>query len=573
MKVCDIADWFVDDFANVVSNELHEIPRFHRKQWEFAKTFITLRDAGVLREDASGLSLGAGRELLLYAVANHVGHLWATDIYTPETEWSTARTSDIESFVKNYPPFPTRTDRISVKNMDMRRIDFPDDSFDFAYSSSAVEHIGDWDDFRQHLGEVRRVLKPGGIYVMTTDIIYGPAWEHRGNYKFTTEGLAWWLRESGMAFDPVVDCRIARHYGNMALPSDIMNVLTSDGRPTRLDLFGHLAHAQVLMGRYPHSSVILWMRKTPPTRQEISFPGYKETTAFLDETRTVWDRVSRSRLVPNPWGSVPTERMAESWGTTYMALGHRPRRVQVRIRTDGPGTVTLGVNRLHDDRPTDAVTDRSEKIASTTGDLELEFDIFAQSGWAYSIYGRALDGLRLDDVLVRILEPEHTTYEIRALGEAVEPISGSTDVKIEPTRDLAQTAYIALGGAPRRYKVRIQTSGAGSILLGLNRTHNERPGGAVIDIAEQTLQTNGGIEVGFTVLCHADWTYSFWVRSLNGLHLDAVIVQIGQPEDDYFERQAMNEIAVPSRGEVQEEGIRLLTRRLGRAVLRRLAMG
>ena len=41
--------------------------------------------------------------------------------------------------------------------MDMRQIEFDDESFDFAYSSSAVEHIGGWDEFRQHLTDVRRV--------------------------------------------------------------------------------------------------------------------------------------------------------------------------------------------------------------------------------------------------------------------------------------------------------------------------------------------------------------------------------------------------------------------------------
>ena len=77
MKVCDAADRFVSGFSSIISSELHEIPRFHRKQWEFAIIFDRLRKAGALQDDAIGIALGPGRERLLYALANHVQHIWA----------------------------------------------------------------------------------------------------------------------------------------------------------------------------------------------------------------------------------------------------------------------------------------------------------------------------------------------------------------------------------------------------------------------------------------------------------------------------------------------------------------
>lgn len=63
MKVCDAADWFRPDFVSIIANELHEMPRFHRKQWEFAAKFNLPRTCGVLREDAHGISFGTGQRV------------------------------------------------------------------------------------------------------------------------------------------------------------------------------------------------------------------------------------------------------------------------------------------------------------------------------------------------------------------------------------------------------------------------------------------------------------------------------------------------------------------------------
>jgi SAM-dependent methyltransferase len=413
MKVCDVADWFSGDLHSVIVNELRDLPRFHRKPWEFAQTFIALRDLGVLRPDAVGISFGAGTDHLLYALLPHIGRLWATDLYDPETIWSTARTNDVETFVKGRPPFPAPTEKLSVKVMDMRTVDFPDESFDFAYSSSAVEHIGTWDDFRTHLNEVRRVLKPGGVYVLTTDIIYGPAWEELGNYKFAPEGLQWWLRESGMAYEPVIDCRIAYHRGNQPMPSRIAPYMSSEDGLARHDVTRDLLQVQNLMGRYPHSSVFLAMRKATPTREEVRFPGYEETKAFLTDYRKTWEiYLARARLNPSPTASIPAHLQKEVWSTAYLLLGTDPRApvvpvaraVRVRVETGRAGAVTIGVNKIHCDAMGDVVVHEAERVERTTGDIEFCFTIDAEPGWSYAIHGRALDGIELRDVSVSVRE-------------------------------------------------------------------------------------------------------------------------------------------------------------------------
>ena len=59
-----------------------------------------------LGPDAVGLSMGAGKERLLYAVAHNVRRVVATDLYDPGTEWDKARTADPDRYIKEDKPFP-----------------------------------------------------------------------------------------------------------------------------------------------------------------------------------------------------------------------------------------------------------------------------------------------------------------------------------------------------------------------------------------------------------------------------------------------------------------------------------
>ena len=50
------------------------------------------------------------------------------------------------------------------KIMDMEKLDFPDASFDFAYSSLAIHYIKDW---TKVFHEVHRILKPGSYFLFS----------------------------------------------------------------------------------------------------------------------------------------------------------------------------------------------------------------------------------------------------------------------------------------------------------------------------------------------------------------------------------------------------------------------
>lgn len=65
---------------------------------------------------------------------------------------------------------------ISFLEMDMEKLDFPDESFDLAYSSLAIHYVDDW---TPALKEARRVLRPHGTYVFSCGHPIDTAVEYR----------------------------------------------------------------------------------------------------------------------------------------------------------------------------------------------------------------------------------------------------------------------------------------------------------------------------------------------------------------------------------------------------------
>jgi SAM-dependent methyltransferase len=66
-------------------------------------------------------------------------------------------------------PFPYREDRLEVRWMDARRLEFPDESFDIVFSLSSFEHFGGRTDVAAAARELGRVLRPGGHAFVVTE--------------------------------------------------------------------------------------------------------------------------------------------------------------------------------------------------------------------------------------------------------------------------------------------------------------------------------------------------------------------------------------------------------------------
>ena len=308
-KICDAGDWFDPEFNQVVADELKETVRFHRKQWEFAMIFLALKKYGFLTEDKIGLSVGGGNERVLYSISNYVRKLIVTDLYDENTSWDCARTGDPTEFILNSKPFDVDESKITAMRMDMRNLKFDDNTFDFCYSSCAVEHIGDFDDFVQHFDEVFRCLKEDGIYVFTTEFQFGKTTiKDPNNYIFSPEYLTKIFDTIKLTPEVNPDVSIINHETNRPLPSNIKHLIVhgKDDLPGKLDSV--LNHVSLMRGKYPFSSILFILKKKSSVidRKKIEFINYSSSDNFLKEgINRLEQKLQSSDISLNPFSSLP----------------------------------------------------------------------------------------------------------------------------------------------------------------------------------------------------------------------------------------------------------------------------
>ena len=174
VKLCDLRDF--DD--EVLRSQLREMiaPRppeeeVHRKYWEYAMLGLYVREAGLLDEGASVLSVAAGHEEPVFWFANHVDRVVATDIYGDGDFVGHEARQTMLSAPESFAPFPYRQDRLEVLHADALNLPFPDGSFDLVYSLSSIEHFGGRAEVRRAAGEMARVVRPGGHLVIVTECL------------------------------------------------------------------------------------------------------------------------------------------------------------------------------------------------------------------------------------------------------------------------------------------------------------------------------------------------------------------------------------------------------------------
>lgn len=171
-KLCDVRDWDDPEFLRVLRNILPErdpVSHVERKVWEFAQLALFLDEVGRLDEETEALAIGAGDERIVYWLANRIGRVVATDIYG---EGDFAGREAAPSMLEDpaaHAPFPYRENRLEVRWMDARELDFPDTSFDVCFSLSSIEHFGSPSEIARSAAEMGRVLRPGGHAMVVTE--------------------------------------------------------------------------------------------------------------------------------------------------------------------------------------------------------------------------------------------------------------------------------------------------------------------------------------------------------------------------------------------------------------------
>jgi SAM-dependent methyltransferase len=171
-KLCDRRDF--DDPAirqriREIVPELEPDAELHRKYWEFAMLTLFLEDAGRLDDDAEALAVGAGHETVLFWLANRLGRVVATDIYGEGSFAGREADPTMLDDPTYFSPYPYREDRLEVRHMDARKLEYPDESFDVVFTLSSIEHFGRPDGVIEAAREIGRVLKRGGVAFIVTE--------------------------------------------------------------------------------------------------------------------------------------------------------------------------------------------------------------------------------------------------------------------------------------------------------------------------------------------------------------------------------------------------------------------
>lgn len=171
--MCALADWRLPGMADLMESIVPTgtaLTRPHRKAWEFALGVTTLERGGALHDGAIGLSVGAGHEAIVYYLTTRCRWLIATDLYGfgdfAEGEAGGRMLVDPDLFA----PYEYRRRRLTVAYMDALDLRFEDGTFDFVVSFGSIEHFGAVPEAATALSEMGRVLKPGGVAYVTTEI-------------------------------------------------------------------------------------------------------------------------------------------------------------------------------------------------------------------------------------------------------------------------------------------------------------------------------------------------------------------------------------------------------------------
>lgn len=167
-RLCDTSDWRANSLLVRYMHAMAEGPYIHRKSWEYGMCVLGLQRLGAIHPYAHALAVAAGHERPFYYFTNHIERMVATDLYNNPNHEGKA---EILEAPERFAPFPFRRDRLTVLRMNAMELTFQDAEFDFAFCLSSIEHFGPRENTRRAMREIERVLKPGGIACIATELI------------------------------------------------------------------------------------------------------------------------------------------------------------------------------------------------------------------------------------------------------------------------------------------------------------------------------------------------------------------------------------------------------------------
>ena len=239
-----------------------------------------LRSLGALEGGGDALGLACEIENVIYYIAKHARSVLATDLYAEDGvgEWAARRIQVADVLARE--PFPYPKERLKARSMDMRKIDAPDESYDIVWSSCALEHVDTTAELAGTLGEAARVLRPGGVHVLTTEWKLAGGFSYFPNcFVFDRPLLERTLRDLPLEHVGPIDLRLTDHPLNTPVWRGL------DG------IRENMSHIVLFQKGVMHTSLSLAFRKVARPGRPLDFiegdPGQVE---WLGERLERWKR-------------------------------------------------------------------------------------------------------------------------------------------------------------------------------------------------------------------------------------------------------------------------------------------
>ena len=249
----------------------------HRKYWEWGLGLYGLHKLGCIRRGAVALGVGAGIEWPLFYLANHVDRVHATDLYSVESHFQGADPTIAENAAR-VAPFPYRRESLIFQRMNALDLRFDDNTFDFVFTFSSIEHFGGHAGAALAMQEIARVLKPGGVAAIATELILdGPP---HPEFFMPRELESCFVKTSGLDLVEPLDLHID---GEL-----ISNPVRFEYPPGFQGFTG--PHTSVICGDLTFTSVEFFLRKPNDWK-----PAAQTSVMLLKARRRAWLFEQRAR--------------------------------------------------------------------------------------------------------------------------------------------------------------------------------------------------------------------------------------------------------------------------------------
>lgn len=175
-RLCSQAQCERDEHARWCAR-MNLTPGIQRKQWEFVYIAECLDALGLLRPGSRGLGFGVGQEPLPALFARAGCDVLATDLPVGDARLKLWRPSHQHAATLDEIPWWGICDEeelrthVQLRPVDMNAIpaDLRRGQFDFAWSASALDHLGSLAHGLAFIRNSLECVRPGGVVVHTTE--------------------------------------------------------------------------------------------------------------------------------------------------------------------------------------------------------------------------------------------------------------------------------------------------------------------------------------------------------------------------------------------------------------------